>query len=361
MQLKYATLIVFCSLLHGALDAQVQIPIFPTLTGKELLDSLAANFKPQTTLPYGVARDTLYSKVFMKNDSVSCIYSGHTVYLDPTQDPTQYVYQNGTSNGINAEHGYPQSKGADLEPARSDMHHLYPSRIAVNGARQSFPLAEVPDPSTQKWFYLNNTLTSTPTQNKDLYSESGSTSFEPRESSKGDLARAIFYFYTMYKPEADAADPNFFNLQLTDICNWHTSDPIAADEYQRTWKIAPHQHGKVNPFILDCTLAKRAYCLNAATCTSNTTQPNPDETLVQVYPNPTTASSVSLRFWPVPINPITVTTVNAQGKILNSAVFLPAESITLDLPSSIGNSIVWLQISYLTDQGNYQRVVPVVR
>ena len=49
-----------------------------------------------------------------------------------------------------------------------------------------------------------------PSQNRDKYSESASSVFEPREEVKGDIARAIFYFYTMY---SIVADDDFFENQ----------------------------------------------------------------------------------------------------------------------------------------------------
>jgi len=123
-------------------------------------------------LDYANARDTLYARVLaIDDDSLRCIYSGHTLYLDPTQDPTQYVYQNGGSNGMNTEHAYPQSKGAADGNARSDMHHLYPARIPVNEVRGDVPFMEIPDGANPKWYILNQILTNIPALNRDAYTE----------------------------------------------------------------------------------------------------------------------------------------------------------------------------------------------
>lgn len=271
------------------LSAQGFESVFPGLSGAELIDSVASNYRPDSVLDYGMARDTLYAKILaIDDDSLRCIYSGHTLYLDPTQDPTQYIFQGGGPNGINTEHSYPQSKGAADGNARSDMHHLYPTRVPVNEARASVPFAEIPDAQTQKWFIGNQVFTSIPTLNKDGYSESRSDAFEPRESVKGDIARSIFYFYTMYRAQANLADPNFFELQRPTLCQWANQDPADSTELRKTWRIAPYQSGKPNPFVIDCSLASRCWCPGViSNCLVDTDAPfAPFGGALQVWPNP---------------------------------------------------------------------------
>lgn len=251
-------------LLVGASAAAAQgfQTVLPGLSGPELIDSLGARFRPQTVLDYANSRDTLYARILAAaDDSLRCIYSGHTLYLDPAQDPTQYIYQGGGTNGMNTEHAYPVAKGATQGTnAHSDMHHLYPSRILVNEARGDKPFREIPDNQTQKWFMNNQTLSSIPAQGIDSYAESSADGFEPREASKGEIARSVFYFYTVYRNQANTADPNFFELQRPTLCQWDAMDPAGDEELQKTWKIAAYQDGKPNPYVLDCTLAHRSWC-----------------------------------------------------------------------------------------------------
>lgn len=270
------------------LSAQLYQPVFPGLEGVALYDSVVAHYKPMVVLDYANARDTLYARVLSDDDSIHCIYSDHTLYLDRTQDPTQYIYLNGISLGMNTEHAYPQSKGAANGNARSDMHHLYPARIPVNEARGESPYAEIPDAQTQEWFYKAQVLFSIPAQNKDLYSEARATAFEPREAVKGDLARAIFYFYTMYRAEANLADSNFFEQQRPTLCQWHQQDRADSTELIKTWRIAPYQEGKPNPFILDCTLARRLYCpeLTSDCATTSLRELNGIGLDLRISPNP---------------------------------------------------------------------------
>jgi hypothetical protein len=231
--------------------------------GQELLGDLVDLYKPNIVLDYDHARDTMFAKVYALRDSVRCVYTGHQLYLNPQVDPSTILFSGGSGNGINTEHSYPQSKGAGNGNARSDLHHLFPVRAAANSARNNFPYAEIEDARTTTWYY--KTLSeSSPTQAVNAYSELNlnAATFEPREDHKGNAARAIFYFYTMYKAEADAADPSFFAKQLPTICQWHLDDPVDSLEWERTHIIANYQEGKANPFVLDCSLPYRTYCPN---------------------------------------------------------------------------------------------------
>jgi hypothetical protein len=255
------TLFLFAPMLPSRLNAQVYAPVFPALSGSTLYQALVANYKPATVLDYANARDTMFVRVYaVDDDSVRCIYSTHTLYLDRTQNPRQYLFQNGGPLGISTEHAYPQSKGAGSGNARSDMHHLFPARTPVNEARSNKPFASIPDEQVQQWFYKTFTLTAKPAVNAHLYSKSNAANFEPRQAAKGDIARAVFYFYTMYTTEALNADPNFFESQRATLCQWHYQDRADSVELIKTWRIAPYQQNKPNPFVLDCTLARRLYC-----------------------------------------------------------------------------------------------------
>ncbi len=254
------------------LTLHAQTVLFPGLEGEALQEALRAQFRPSTTLDLTAAKDTLYLVVERTDqDSVEGIYSGYRLPLPDGVDPSQFLYLNGT--GINLEHVYPQSKGADEGMAgHSDMHHLFPARVAVNEARASFPFADIPDAQTKTWFRGDMSMTTIPQTDIDSYSESRDGAFEPREAVKGNIARAIFYFYTMYRDDADAADPNFFGEQRPVLCAWHLADPVDDAEMTRSSRIAHYQDGKENPFVLDCTAALRAYCPEFSGCGAEGTQ-----------------------------------------------------------------------------------------
>ena len=258
-------LVTSCVQIYAQFDHQ---DVFSEATGDELRDLLIDDFRPFVVLSYGEARDSLYGIVYNVNDSVVGIYSDHKVYLPPGADPTTAVFMDGQPNGINAEHSYPQSKGAGSGNPRADMHHLFPSRVATNSARGSLPFGEINDSSTETWYYKTFQTTTDPALAiRDNYSERTNSFWEPREEAKGNIARAIFYFYTMYQQQADSADPDFFDIQKDILCDWHYQDPVDQLEWERTFMIAKWQENKPNPFVLDCSLASRLYCPNiSAAC-----------------------------------------------------------------------------------------------
>ncbi|MGK0365075.1 MAG: endonuclease I [Saprospiraceae bacterium] len=283
--------IIFILLLPCLLQGQ---QIYPSLSGENLLDALVVDYKPENVLDYGEARDVMYGEIYNVNDTVYGVYSGHALYLPTEVDPSIHLYMNGSSNGINAEHTYPQSKGADEDSGNphSDLHHLFPVRTGVNTARSNSPFAEIDDNQTDNWYYKTEILNNIPNANIDDYSERANGEFEPREDHKGNVARAVFYFYTMYKEEAIEADPAFFEMQRETLCDWHLADPADDLEINRTYLIAGYQNGLPNPFIVDYTLATRSYCQHLAVANA----PIPQLSPIKVYPNPvTTFLSVNAR------------------------------------------------------------------
>lgn len=295
--------LVFCFTLSlftaSGIFSQSYVPVFPNLTGELLLDSVVWKFKPLTVLNYGAARDTMYGRIYNVNDSVYCVYSGHKLYLPPGADPTEALYLNGSQDGINNEHTWPQSFGAEFGNPQSDMHHLFPARAAVNDARGNLPFAEIPDNQTEKWYYLNQSQTTIPGASIiDRYSEKIDAFFEPREDHKGNVARAMFYFYTMYRNEADNANPDYFWDQRATFCQWHYADPVDQLEYDRTWMIAHYQNQRPNPYVIDCSLVARAWCEDMpGECAELplSVHPSPTDNSYVINPNPTTGLT-SLRF-----------------------------------------------------------------
>ena len=171
--MKYNILFIYVLLVTIQIDAQEMIPVFPDLDGEKLLEHVISEYTPIDILNYSDARDTLFSKIDSHNDSLTCVYSGHTIYIDPIKDPTQAAFMNGIADGINTEHTYPQSMGAEIGNARSDMHHLFPTRTAVNSVRGNKPFDDIHDSITDSWYYLNNSTSDIPDNSIiDLYSES---------------------------------------------------------------------------------------------------------------------------------------------------------------------------------------------
>ena len=237
--------------------------IHPTLSGDALLGALAADFAPTSTFGYDRARDSLFAAVELEpGDSLRCAYSGVAVWIDPALDPTTAAWN--ASPQLSTEHVWPQSHGADLD-ARSDLHHLRPVQQSVNASRGNVPFGETADADVDKWYGPDGGFHTAPPPLavRDLYSEKlgggDAARFEPREGVAGDAARAVFYVYAVYGPPGlGQVDPAFFETQRADLLDWHAQDPPDAAELARTQRIAAWQ-GTPNPFVLDATLALRAF------------------------------------------------------------------------------------------------------
>ena len=234
-----------------------QTYIHPGVYGDDLHELISNEYTTSFTLGYSSARDTMYSIIDSNEGSVSCIYTDFSVDLIPGADPSITMYE----GGINCEHSWPQSMGASSEPMKSDLHHLFPCKDNVNSSRSNNPYADIPDYLTDSWFYLDQTLNDIPAENtihnfSESYTSSNEDRFEPKENSKGDIARAMFYFNTIY---SSIADQDFFNLQKNILFEWHYNDIAIEPEINRTWIIASYQNDIPNPFVIDPTLVWRIY------------------------------------------------------------------------------------------------------
>ncbi len=263
--MKFFTTLAFVLITATQIFAQSD-QIFPDLTGTELIDELQENYSVTNPLGYNGARDAMYSTIDNKNGQITGVYSGFTITTNNRGD----AY----NKGINTEHTWPQGKFDSNEPMRGDIHHLFPTRIEVNGARSNYKFDEIPDNQTSTWYVGTSSQSSIPSSNIDDYSELlGGTSFEPREDHKGNVARAIFYFWTMYQDKSNVADDaSFFNEMKDVLLTWHDADPVDAAEVDRSLGAETAQ-GNRNPFIHDTTLVRRAYFGGSPNPTTNPPSP----------------------------------------------------------------------------------------
>ena len=189
-------------------------------------------------LGYNEGRRQMYGFTDIQPDGdIQCIYTGFE------QAGGFVTYP----NPINAEHIVPQSFFGSAEPMKSDIYILRPCHGSANSARSNNPYAEVTDSQAQWYGVVGNTYTSqgnTPANSED-WSEGSGNLWEPREAKKGDVARAVFYFYTMYPAEGTVI-VDCGNLDM--LYTWHVNDPPDADELSRNDKINQVQ-GNRNPYV----------------------------------------------------------------------------------------------------------------
>lgn len=191
-----------------------------------------------TDLGYSGARSQMYGFTDEEGGNIECIYTGF-------EQPAEFVT---FPDPINAEHIIPQSFFGGATPMRSDIHNLRPAHGSVNSARANYPYGEVND-NNANWYGVdaggNYVSTSTQPSPDDEYSEREGSLFEPRESKKGDIARQVFYFYTMYPTEGGTIDGVG---DLNELYTWHVQDPVDAQEILRNDRIEQVQ-GNRNPYV----------------------------------------------------------------------------------------------------------------
>lgn len=190
-----------------------------TLADDDLKAELYNLTKGNVALGYNLARQKMFGQIDNENGYVACVYTGRLVKTT--------VIPNGSD--MNTEHSWPQSLGAENEPAKSDLNHLYPTDSETNSRRSSYPFGNV---YTVTWTKGNSSL------GKD---QSGTVIFQPRPEHRGNLARSMFYFSIRYKLALDAK-------QEQALKQWNREDPVDAKEAARTDEISTFQKTR-NPFV----------------------------------------------------------------------------------------------------------------
>ena len=218
------------------------------LSGESFRAWLKAHFYDgrHRALTYQEAREAMFNFIDNQDGKVTGVYGG--LVMD-----VPYGGSISSPNPMNTEHTIPQSFFSKNEPMRSDIHHLYPTFDKFNGNRANYPFDEIPDSVTNKWMIDQITRSTKPAANIDDYSEAVGRRFEPRESHKGNVARSIFYFYTMY-PGYNIAAVGEINLLFA----WHLADPVDEAERARNDAIESFQ-GSRNPYIDHPEWAVRAW------------------------------------------------------------------------------------------------------
>jgi endonuclease I len=195
----------------------------------------------ETNVAFFASRDTTGGQKV-----VTCVYSGQNYVYSGTFAWTTFSREHTFC------HSWMPTNPAD-SPERdeySDQHHLFPTnQNNANAVRSNHPLGIVANISSQ---YLNS---------KFGTNSSGQTVFEPRDSHKGDAARAILYMCLRYdgiggyvwnfnnlnntilpgQPQPEAPQ----NLQT--LLDWHKQDPPSKWEVDRNNYIQSIQ-GNRNPF-----------------------------------------------------------------------------------------------------------------
>jgi endonuclease I len=234
------------------------------LVGDELKTKLYEMYSPLCNgeykrFSYKAMRKILYSELLSTNGD---IYGGHNL-------------ENVPKAHINCEHVWPQSFFKGRSPMKSDMNHCFASHYKLNTHRSNKKFDEIDDDEAE---YLNQVgekvddeclSTGSDSDLEDEVEEENqidsgelceksnyNNTFEPRDVSKGNIARAIAYFNTMY-PKYDISKV----IDIRTLIDWHHADPVDGGERKRVDVIYEHQRN-LNPFIVCPELVARVYLVS---------------------------------------------------------------------------------------------------
>jgi deoxyribonuclease I len=204
----------------------------PGLGGKadgasSVREQLHAMVKDHIALSYADARMEMFNSIDVHDGLVESLYTGSKVAPDGSKSP----------GGFNTEHVWPQSQGAEEEPPRSDLHHLFAVDAESNTMRASRPFGEIEcndaGQTACAWQVGGSALESL---------QDPTAPFEVRPNRRGDVARAKFYFSIRYELPIGEAEEALLR-------QWHDDDPPDAQEKQRDAAIFAIQDNH-NPFVL---------------------------------------------------------------------------------------------------------------
>ena len=186
-----------------------------------------------------------------------------------------------TNWGINREHVWPKAEGFESEAAggaRGDPMHLMAGNGYANNIHSNYFYGYVDTSSSytdcgSKYSYTSGNLLG-----KSKTVGGSKNVFEPQDSDKGDIARAIFYMVARYNylsgSDSDGIDSDNPNLSLTqnlsdwssssfdsttttkgymgimtDLLAWHHADPVDSYEIHRNNLLYTNFTNNRNPFI----------------------------------------------------------------------------------------------------------------
>ena len=185
---------------------------------------------------YNASTNTITGYVYGKSNSdVGTNPYIHALYVNRDVDNQQKAWGNHDQVqwGINQEHIWAKSCGFENDTpaagARGDLMHLWAGNGRVNGNTHSNYYYGFVD--TTKSYNDAGDYASTLSGNLRGYSETlgGSvTVFEPQDSDKGDIARAIFYMAARYNylsgSDSDGIDAGNPNLEIVnDVTSWQNA------------------------------------------------------------------------------------------------------------------------------------------
>ncbi len=209
---------------------------------KEVLHDLIDGNK---VLPYTASSFDVWDALDQTDEDPNNSNNVILLYTGRSQAKSYKDHGQNDNDAWNREHVWAKSLGfggspSTSRPASTDIHHLRPADRSVNTARSNKYFGEGGSQHSEATgcYYTSST-------------------WEPRDAVKGDVARMMFYMAVRYEGLADGVDLELndntstggpFIGKLSALLEWHKQDPVDNFEEKRNQTIFDIQ-GNRNPFI----------------------------------------------------------------------------------------------------------------
>jgi endonuclease I len=236
-------------------------------SGNDLKNALHTIIDDHNEYSYDDLRDFI-----LKNTDEDPNNSNNVILLYTGRSQAKSTF-GGNANEWNREHVWAKSHGdfGNNPPCGTDAHHIRPTDVSVNSDRGN---KDFDNGGQEHSEALGNYYTS--------------STWEPRDAVKGDVARMIFYMAVRYEggngePDLEVVDnvntsPAPEHGRLSTLLEWHQQDPPDEFEINRNNVIYSYQNNR-NPYIDHPEFLIQIYD------PSNAIHENKVNQLI-VYPNP---------------------------------------------------------------------------
>lgn len=216
-------------------------------TGAQFRATLRKQYKDHKVVSYAASRIIMYNQADCENNKLYLIYGGEPYSWRCNQN------KNPPLKDINAEHTVPQSFFGKQQPMVTDLHHLISAPHELNELRSNYKFNEFDYSKCAKFCKGLTCSTSTPSNPSEYSCLSSTKEWMPREADRGQVARMVLYFYTMY---------DNYNINqvgnLKTFLDWNRRYPPSDREKTRNAVINRTQ-GNANPFVLHPEWADKAW------------------------------------------------------------------------------------------------------
>ena len=213
------------------------------LTGDELRNQLHEIIKDHNEFSYSSTKNILRlaDEDPDNENNVILVYKGNSISKDDFSTNMQQDFWNREHVWVKSQGGFNGDETYGALGAYSDAHNLKPCDASINTDRGT---KDFDNGGTQN------------TEATECYSTS--TTWEPRDAVKGDVARIIFYMATRYMGDPGEPSLNVVDYinnssdplmgKLSTLLEWNEQDPVDAFERRRNQVIFNWQQNR-NPFI----------------------------------------------------------------------------------------------------------------